>query len=111
MKIYRVYIAGKAFDEIKSQFYYIRENSPQAAANWLRKIHVAIDTLERFPRRCSFARENEHVEDELRQLIFKKNWRILFTIAGDVVHVLRVRHGRQVELGEVQEPTQDPGAE
>ena len=111
MNIYRVYIADIAFDEIKSQFYYIHEKSPQAAANWLRNIYAAIDTLERFPRRCSLARENDHVEDELRQLIFKKNWRIIFTVADDVVHVLRVRHGRQVELGEVHEPTEGPSPE
>ena len=55
------------------------------------------------PHRCSLARENEHLEDELRQLVFKRNWRIIFTIEGGTVHVLRVRHGRQQELDRFRE--------
>ena len=107
MKVFQVHIADKALDEIKSQFQYIRGDSPGAAAKWLRDIHATIDTLERMPRRSPLAQENEHVENELRQLVFKKNWRILFTIEGDLVHVIRVRHGRRRKLEEVREPTDE----
>ncbi len=107
METYRVHIADKAFDEIKSQFHYIQEESPRAAVNWLRAIHSAIDTLEQMPRRCPHARENEHTDDELRQLLFRKNWRVLFTIEEDIVHVVRVRHARQREIDRLRESSGD----
>ena len=39
----------------------------------------------------------------MRQLLYGKRphlYRILFTIDGDVVYVLRIRHGRRQRLGE-----------
>ena len=48
------------------------------------------------PRRCGLARENSSFKEETRQLLYGKRhhkYRTLFTIRGDEVHVLHVRHG------------------
>jgi hypothetical protein len=40
--------------------------------------------------------ENEYAEEEIRQLLYGRRrgvYRILFTIEGDMVSVLTVRHG------------------
>jgi plasmid stabilization system protein ParE len=59
--------------------------------------------LDQFPARCSLAPENEHFTQEIRQLLHGPRndvYRILFTIQGDTVHVLHVRHGAQQHLTE-----------
>jgi hypothetical protein len=58
----------------------------------------AIFSLERMPRRCSLAYENELFDDELRQLLYGKRgrvYRILFIIRDEKVYVLFVRHSAQ----------------
>ena len=49
------------------------------AARWLQALYREIDTLERFPERCAFAREREYLDEDLRQLVFKSH-RIVFTV-------------------------------
>jgi plasmid stabilization system protein ParE len=64
-------------------------------------LYDQIDTLERFPERCAFAREREYLEENLRQLAFKSH-RIIFRIdkARKTVYVLHVRHGGRRAVGE-----------
>ena len=54
----------------------------------------AFRSLERSPLRCSLAPESAFFEEEIRQLIYGK-YRILFTVEGETVFVLRVRHRAQ----------------
>jgi plasmid stabilization system protein ParE len=54
----------------------------------------AFRSLEKRPRRCPLAPENAFFEEEIRQLIYGKH-RILFTVEGETVFVLRVRHSAQ----------------
>ncbi len=58
----------------------------------------AIDALATFPARCPLAPENAFFSHEIRQLLYGKGrhvYRILFTITGDAVSVLHIRHGAQ----------------
>ena len=77
------------------------ERSPLNADRWLQGLYDQIDTLERFPGRCSYAREREYLDDELRQLLYKSH-RIVFHIdpATSTVFVVRVMHARRRAVGE-----------
>ena len=71
------------------------------ATKWFNGLAAAICSLEDFPERCPLAEESKAFEVEIRQLVYGKRvgaYRILFTIVGDVVHVLHVRHGRRKRL-------------
>ena len=71
------------------------------AARWLQALYGQIDTLERFPERCGFAREREYLDEDLRQLVFKSH-RIVFTVERKEkrVDVLYVRHASRRAVGE-----------
>jgi plasmid stabilization system protein ParE len=65
---------------------------------WFLRLRDAIASLTNFPERCKLAPENASVDFELRQLLYGNKphvYRILFTIVGDTVYVLRIRHGRR----------------
>jgi plasmid stabilization system protein ParE len=107
VKRYTVLVTPEAEAGIVSAFHYIRERSPMNAARWLRALYGEIDSLERFPERCSLARENEYFEDTLRQLTLKSH-RIIFRVeeARRIVRVLYFRHGGQRTVGESGEGTE-----
>ena len=59
---------------------------------------MQIASLDEMPRRFGFARE--HVlrrQPELRQMLYKSH-RVIYTIIGQEVHVLHVRHAAQDNL-------------
>jgi len=58
---------------------------------------VAAQSLTELPRRCSIAPESETFGIEVRQLMYG-DYRILFTIDGDTVRILRFRHGARRPL-------------
>ena len=101
MKKYRVIVTPEAQAGIRQAFAYIQERAPLNAARWLQGLYKQIDTLERFPERCAFAREREYLEEDLRQLIFKSH-RIVFRIGEkqNMVQVLYVRHAKRRAVGE-----------
>ena len=75
--------------------------SLEAAANWYNSIMEALYTLEEMPRRCALAPENEDFKDEIRQLLHGKRrdtYRILFTVQGETVYVLHIRHSAMDRL-------------
>lgn len=91
-----------ARDEAKDAARYIREEGGEAAAErWLDGLIEKIGSLREHPHRCGYAREHEHGgEDELRQLLYGSH-RVIYTVIGERVHILRVRHQRQNELNDV----------
>jgi len=100
---YEVIVTPEAQEGIRSSFRYIRERAPLNASRWLQGLYDRIDTLERFPERCGFAREREYVEEDLRQPIFKSH-RVIFRIdtARKTVYVLHVRHAKRRAAGEIE---------
>jgi plasmid stabilization system protein ParE len=94
--LYRVVVTPEAESGITKALLYIHERSPRNAGKWLRDLYAEIDTLERAPKRCAIARENQYFDETLRQLIFKSH-RIIFRIEETTrtVHILFPGHGRQ----------------
>ena len=70
----------------------------------------AIASLSQMPKRCPFARENEHFSQELRQLLYgrgRNSYRVVFTILEgqdiSTVRILHIRHAYQQTIGEYPE--------
>ena len=93
---YHVRVTREAELEMTETFLWRSENfSAEAAAQWYNGITDALYSLEEMPRRCGFAPENEHFEEEIRQLLYGKRgsqYRILFSISGETVWILHVLH-------------------
>ena len=99
---YEIIVTPEVQAGIRESFAYIHERAPQNAARWLEEaLHREIDTLERFPERCAFARERAHFDEDLRQLPFKSH-RIVFIVQKKEkrVYVLFVRHAKRRAGGE-----------
>ncbi|MGO4883492.1 MAG: type II toxin-antitoxin system RelE/ParE family toxin [Bryobacteraceae bacterium] len=65
------------------------------------RLEDAISSLAEFPRRCPLAPENTSFPFEVRHLLYGSKphvYRILFTIQGNTVRVLHIRHGRRQRL-------------
>jgi len=61
----------------------------------------AIASLSSLPERCPLAPENARFPFEVRQLLYGRKphvYRILFTIEGDAVKILHIRHARRRPL-------------
>ena len=105
---YRIEISPSAIADIESIFLWIKEDSQERAFRWVRGCYEIMLTLENFPQRCSLAMESQYMEIEVRQLIYQKQFLILFTVQNlgeeeEVVYIHRVRHGSQQRLENIQD--------
>lgn len=74
------------------------QQTGEAGLRWFRGMQKAIASLSELPTRCALAPENKVFPFEVRQLLYGRTghrYRILFTIEGDTVTVLHIRHGRR----------------
>lgn len=92
MKTYRVEPTDKALVDAGEAYFWISEQSESAALRWYEGLLKAFRSLEKNPLRSPLAPESVFFEEEIRQAIYGK-YRILFTLEGETVYVLRVRHG------------------
>lgn len=97
MMTYRIEPTDKALVDAGEAYFWINEGSEGAALRWYEGLMKAFRSLERNPHRCPHAPESGFFEEEIRQLIYGK-YRILFTVEGETVFVLRVRHSAQEYL-------------
>lgn len=97
MKSYNVIVEPQVEVEITDVCRWIARHSPVNAARWVAAIEVAVCSLDQLPQRCSVAPESESFGYEVRQLLHGQ-YRILFTIRENNVHVLHVRHGARAAL-------------
>lgn len=88
---FRVEISPSALADAQEAFLYIQKDSSLNAEEWYDGLVNAILSLENFPNRCPIASESEEIGREIRQLLYSR-YRILFSVTGDVVQVLRIRH-------------------
>ena len=76
---------------------HLAEHAPDYVKVWLANMRRAVLSLQDMPQRCSPAPERELFEMELRQLL-EGSYRILFTISGQTVRVLHIRHSARAPL-------------
>jgi plasmid stabilization system protein ParE len=74
---------------------YIAARSTAGAVAWAKAFDKALVYLEENAGSCPLAAENEHVEFEVRETLFKTRrgliYRILFTVRADTVFILHIR--------------------
>jgi plasmid stabilization system protein ParE len=103
MKRRNVIVELPAQQDIAESRLWIAEHDVEAASRWFDGIYDTIGSLEFFPERCPLAPESEFFNQEIREIFHGRRqykYRILFTVAENRVHVLHVRHGARLALGE-----------
>lgn len=82
--------------------WWAEHRSAEQAARWYDGIANAIFSLQQMPQRCAAAPETQLLEQGIRQLPYglgqRPTHRIVFTIDGNTVVILRVRHVAQDAL-------------
>lgn len=99
---FTVIFRKEARDEaLRAAEYIAAQGDPATAARWLAGLEQLVETLQRFPRRFSHAREQEAFPAyELRQVVYHSH-RIIYTVTEDTVHILHVRHTAQISMEEL----------
>jgi plasmid stabilization system protein ParE len=103
MKRWTVIVELPAQRDIAEARLWLAEREPDAADRWFNSIYDTIGSLEIFPERCPLAPESKTLRTEIREIFHGRRHhkcRILFTVTGNEVHVLHVRHGARLALGE-----------
>jgi len=105
MKRWNVIVELPAQQDIAEAHLWLAEQAPKAADHWFDTIYETIGSLEIFPERCPLAPESEFLNAEIREIFHGRRQhkhRILFTVIENEVHVLHIRHGARLALGETE---------
>lgn len=79
---YRIEISPTAMADVERIFLWLKDYSVDDAHRWVRGCYAIMLTLEQFPNRCPLAPEARYLDLPVRQLLYKKRYRILFTVAA-----------------------------
>jgi len=88
----------------------LEQGAGETGLRWFFKLEDAIASLSGLPHRCPLAPESKEFPYEVRQLVYGRKphqYRVLYTIDGETVVVLHIRHGRREHLPR----TQDSGSQ
>lgn len=92
---YRLSVLPEADQNVDRIFCWLAERTPAGARRWYLRFLEAVESLRENPQSHGYAPENEYVEPEIRQAIFKtrrgRPYRVLFRILQNEVQVLHVR--------------------
>jgi plasmid stabilization system protein ParE len=80
----------------------LSQHAGDTGIRWFIALEEAIASLSTLPARCPLAPENSRLPFETRQLLYGRKphvYRIVFTIDGDAVNILHIRHARRRPLG------------
>ena len=105
MKRWNVIVELPAQRDIAEARLWLAEREPEAADRWFDDIYDTIGSLDIFPKRAPLAPESKSFNREIREVFHGRRqhkYRILFTVTGYEVHVLHVRHGARLALGETE---------
>ncbi|MEM9351445.1 MAG: type II toxin-antitoxin system RelE/ParE family toxin [Planctomycetota bacterium] len=95
-------------DQRDAVCWYAEHYSKPFAKRWNDGIELAIASLRNNPERCGLVHENERLSMDVRQLVYRtakrQKHRILFTIDGGTVYVLRIRHSSRFDIEEEELP-------
>jgi len=103
MKRWSVIVELPAQRDIAEAHLWLAKREPDAAERWFNSIYDTIGSLEIFPERCPLAPESKTLRTEIREIFHGRRqhkYRILFLVTEDEVHVLHIRHGARLALGE-----------
>jgi plasmid stabilization system protein ParE len=96
---FRVELSERAQADIAAIYDWLgSQQAGEAGERWFVALRRAISSLSNLPARCPIAPENRDSRVEIRQLLYGRTphiYRVLFTVEGDIVQVLHIRHGRR----------------
>jgi plasmid stabilization system protein ParE len=94
---YRVRITPKAESDLQAIYRYLRSAAPVAARAWLQGMRKTIRSLDKYPERGRLAAESASFGEPVREVFYGRGnrgtYRILYSVTGNSVFVLHVRHG------------------
>ncbi len=105
MKRWSVIVELPAQQDIAAAHFWLAERDPKFAERWFNDIYDTIGSLEILPERAPLAPENKSLQRGIREIFHGRRqhkYRILFTVTESEVHVLHVRHGARLALGEAE---------
>jgi hypothetical protein len=79
----------------------ISQHAGDTGFRWFSSLREQLQSLSSLPTRCPIAPENTGSPFEIRHLLYGRKphiYRILFTIQGETVYLLHIRHGRRLPL-------------
>jgi plasmid stabilization system protein ParE len=97
---FRVEISARAERDLDRIFAGLARQASYHGIRWFDRFEQTILSLYEFPERCAVELELSTAQREVRKLLFGRRkyvYRVYFTITGDVVRVLHVRHGARRE--------------
>ena len=95
---YRVQLQRLARQDLWAVYRRAASCAPATASRWLDRFERTLQTLDERPDRCPLAHESAKVAVEVRVLLFGRQpnvFRVLFTVDGDAVRVLRIRRAQR----------------
>jgi len=98
---HHVLVQRLARKDLADAYQYAARRAPQTARRWLDRFEAALRTLAHHPERWPLARENGKVELEVREFHFGKRphvFRVIFTVDGASVRILRIRRAQRRAL-------------
>lgn len=81
-----------ALERVRDIAGYIARDKPSAAEKWVKKLFEVVGALPLQPRSCRVVPELNRVD--VRELIYG-NYRLIYKVTDDI-HILTVRHSRQL---------------
>ena len=98
---FQVIFRPRARSDITAAVAWLARTSPTAATRWRNGLLRFVEDLETDPNRYPAADEAADLGVDLRELLYGRRrnvYRILFTVDGQTVNVLRVCHAAQDRL-------------
>ena len=92
-KKYSVIVEERAYDDLRNIFVYIAKESPLIAEQIHNELLEQMQSLEQFPEKHQIiVIVRGH---EIRHMVFKRGFRILYTTNGKAVHILHCFRSEQ----------------
>ena len=83
----KVHFSQRARDDVERAYLYIRQDSPERASNWRKRLLLAIRSLKVFPERHAVVFDAAAAGRNVRQMTFGV-YAVLYSIDDDRVNVL-----------------------
>lgn len=98
--MFRVKIEAEAKHNLRTHYLNLQERHPESGypVKWYHGIRAEIRGLATSAEHCGTAYEDRFFQEHIRHRLYH-SYKVLFTIRGDVVHVLHIRHQAQDPKG------------
>lgn len=92
---FEIEYTANARRELEDTYLWIKARAPISAVRWREDLIAKVELLSDDPHRHRLAPESKKFSCDIRQILFRKRrsqFRILFTITGQRVVILSIRH-------------------